>query len=106
MYYQLFHVLIWVRYCVYIGLTVTWGFYISTFICQVYFTAPSPGQSWTMAFGTLKYYKAFNMTLPVASCSLALDLFIFTIPMIAVSTLRLSFKKKLGVLAMFAFGLM
>ena len=104
MYLKFFKLQKWVRYGVYVGLFVTWGFYISVFICMIYFTAPAPGQTWQQSFGTTKYYRTFDMVIPMVSIGFAIDIYILCLPMAAVSSLRLDRRKKIKVLLFFATG--
>ncbi len=106
MYLQIFGPLPWLRICVYIGLFLNWGFYTAVIVASIYYQAPNPGQTWQEGFLNDRYTKSFNMTIPIASGSLFLDTYIFVLPLIAVSKLRLSTKKKIGVMAVFATGLM
>ncbi|GJN70186.1 hypothetical protein PLICBS_004239 [Purpureocillium lilacinum] len=105
MYLQIFGPLPWLRICVYIGLFLNWGFYTAVIVASIYYQAPNPGQTWQEGFLNDRYTKSFNMTIPIASGSLFLDTYIFVLPLIAVSKLRLSTKKKIGVMAVFATGL-
>lgn len=104
MYLQIFGPLIWLRICVYIGLFVNWGFYLAVCIASFYFMVPNPGQTWQEGFRNERYGNAINMTIPIATGSLTLDLYIFLLPLIAVSKLQLSQRKRLGVMAVFATG--
>ncbi|KAK5997453.1 hypothetical protein PT974_02814 [Cladobotryum mycophilum] len=105
MYLQIFGPLIWLRISVYIGLFLNWGFYTAIIIASIYYQAPNPGQTWQEGFMNTRYSKSFNMTIPIASGSLFLDTYIFILPLIAVMKVRLSARKKIGVMAVFATGL-
>ncbi|OCL03165.1 hypothetical protein AOQ84DRAFT_254929, partial [Glonium stellatum] len=105
MYLQLFKPYEWLRWATYIGLFITWGFYISVITATLYFTTPRPGQTWQESFRTPLYDKSFNMTIPIATGNLALDLYIFIIPIIPVLSFHLPFRKNSGVLVVFTTGL-
>ncbi|KAH8700863.1 hypothetical protein BGW36DRAFT_447692 [Talaromyces proteolyticus] len=105
MYLTMFQSIRWHRYAVYSGLFVTWGFYIAIIIATLYFTSPAPGQTWQESFTSPRYAKALTMTIPIASGSLALDLYILILPMFPIWGLQMSRKKKVGVLAIFGTGL-
>ncbi|KAH9983503.1 hypothetical protein F4779DRAFT_640417 [Xylariaceae sp. FL0662B] len=90
---QIFRPLTWLRICVIVGFT--------SFIYQV----PNPGQTWHEGFMNERYNHSFRWTIPIASGSLLLDTYIFILPLIAISTLKLTFKKKIGIMAVFATGL-
>lgn len=106
MYLQIFGPLPWLRKTVYFGLFVNWGFYIAVIAASIYYQAPNAGQTWQEGFMNARYTESFNMTLPIASGSLILDTYIFILPLVAVSKLQLTTKKKLGVIAVFTTGLM
>ena len=106
MYLQIFSPFRWLRICVYIGLFVTWGFYIAVLIPSIYYMAPNPGQSWQEGFTNPRYLKSLNLNMPIAIGSLILDVYIFLLPLVAVPKLRLSPRKKVGVAAVFATGFM
>lgn len=104
MYLQLFRPLKWLRVCSHAGLIVTWVGYMTFFGIQLYYTSPAPGQSFQQAFAGPRYLKSFKFGVPTACMSLILDVYIFILPLIAVSSLKLSFTRKLGVVAMFSTG--
>ena len=66
--------------------------------------APTPGQSWFESTQTSRYFKSFNLTIPIATGSLVLDLYILALPIIVLSNLQVKRSKKLGVIAIFATG--
>ncbi|TGJ78224.1 hypothetical protein E0Z10_g10540 [Xylaria hypoxylon] len=88
MYLQIFGRLSWLRVCV--------------FVYQV----PNPGQTWQEGFTNKRYNESFKWTIPIASGSLILDTYIFVLPIIAILNLQLKVEKKLGVMAVFATGLL
>lgn len=104
MYLQIFGPLIWLRLCVYFGLFLNWGFYTAVIIASIYYQAPNPGQTWQQGFMNERYTDALNMTIPIAAGSLFLDTYIFVLPLVAIVQLQLTFKKKLGVIAVFTTG--
>ncbi len=59
------------------------------------FTTPAPGHTFHQDFDDVRYKKAYEIGVPAASVGLALDLMIFTLPLVAVSSMRLSFWKRL-----------
>ncbi|KAF2274904.1 uncharacterized protein EI97DRAFT_434812 [Westerdykella ornata] len=105
MYLHLFEPLRWLRLGAYFGLFLNWGFYTAVIIASIYFNAPSPGQTWQEGAQNERYKRSFNMTLPIASGSLFLDCYILVLPIWVVWNLRLSFRRRLGVMAIFATGL-
>lgn len=106
MYLDMFGPLPWLRICVYAGLFLNWGFYTAVTIVSLYYQAPNPGQTWQEGYMNARYADSLNLPIPIAGGSLLLDVYIFVLPLIAVMKLRLSTRKKLGVMAVFATGLM
>ncbi|EED20041.1 conserved hypothetical protein [Talaromyces stipitatus ATCC 10500] len=106
MYLSMFQSITWYRYAIYFGLFVNWGFYIAIIIATLYFTSPAPGQTWQESFASPRYAKSLTMTIPIASGSLALDLYILILPMFPIWGLRMDLKKKLGVLSIFGTGVL
>ncbi len=106
MYLQIFGPLPWLRICVYVGLVVNWLFYTIVVISSFVYQVPNPGQTWQEGFTNKRYNDAFHWTIPIASGSLILDTYIFILPVIAILNLQLKIKKKLGVMAVFATGLL
>lgn len=112
MYLDLFRPLKWLRYGVYVGLFVTWGFYLSVFIAMMYYTVPPPGKTWEESFHGMASYHAFGKDLPICSLGFVLDvyvgfildIYIICLPLAALSTLKLSRRKKIGVMIFFATG--
>lgn len=106
MYLQFFWILDWVRRCVYFGLAAVWSVYVSMCIAQIAITIPPRGHGWVDSFASPGYRRTFQLCVPTASFSLASAIFILLLPMIAISHLRLSRAKKIGVAAMFSTGFM
>ncbi len=71
---------------------------------MTYFSAPPPGQTFKENNGSARYLKSFKFGIPTASIALVLDIVIFVLPLIAISSMRLTFWKKMGVIAMFSTG--
>lgn len=104
MYLQLFRPLRWLRICAYVGLVITWCFYISAGVSQLAFTLPAPGQTWAETFASPRYLRAIELCVPTSSFSLVLDTYILVLPIIAISSLQLKGSKKIGAAAMFSTG--
>jgi hypothetical protein len=104
MYLQLFGALQWVRYCCYFGLFACNAFYIGIFIPSVYYQAPGIGQTWQESVMNKRYLKIREVTGPPGN--LALDVYIFIIPLVVVWNLHLSRSKKWGLVAVFGTGFM
>jgi hypothetical protein len=104
MYLQLFQPLKWIQWTCYLGLFLNWGFYSGVVAATLYFTAPHVGETWVEASMNPRAVGALHMTLPIASGSLFLDIYILVIPIIAISGLQLTMKRKWPVLVVFGTG--
>lgn len=105
MYLQIFRPLVWLRRCVYVGLALVWAWYLAMFVAQIAITAPPPGKGWVESFATPQYLRTFKLCVPTASFSLASDVYILILPLVAISHLQLSKAKKIGVATMFSTGI-
>ncbi|KAJ6016992.1 hypothetical protein N7451_000371 [Penicillium sp. IBT 35674x] len=106
MYLEMFRTVRWQRYANYIGLFVTWGFYTAVLVATLSFTSPAPGETWQGSLISARYAKMEAWIMPIASINLVIDVYILVLPILPILGLRLSTKKKLGVLAIFATGLL
>jgi hypothetical protein len=101
MYLELFHPLTWMRRCSYIGIVLVWGYYYTVGAILISYTVPKPGQGWV----TKNSARSFQLTIPSACFSLVADLYIWVLPLIAISKVQsMSRRRKLGVVAMFSTG--
>lgn len=98
--------MIWLRYCIYFGAFVNVTFYISIVIATLYFTCPAPGESWKKNSTSPRQSGALEMTIPIASGSLLLDVCIFLLPIAGIWNLRMSLQRKLAVMIVFMTGLL
>ncbi|KAI9640835.1 hypothetical protein NHQ30_010676 [Ciborinia camelliae] len=105
LYHQLFYRNLLLRRLIYLGMFLNVGFYFSILVATLYYTAPRPGESWQETYLSPRYYGIFNMTIPIAAGSLVLDVYIFLLPIFGVWNLKLSTKKKLGIVIVFGTGL-
>jgi hypothetical protein len=102
MYLQLFSVLDWVRYCCYFGLFACNSFYIGIFVESVYYQAPGIGQTWQESVKNKRYLRLRDTIFQPAN--LALDIYIFIIPLVVVWGLHVSRSKKWNLVAVFGTG--
>lgn len=106
MYIQIFRPFKWLRYSSYAGAIITVLFYFSILVATLTFTVPSPGQTLAEHQQTPREAKATQVTIPVGSVGLAIDVFILILPIVGVSKLQLPLRRKIGVMAVFLTGLM
>ena len=105
LYLNLFKPLWWLRISIYAGIFVITAVYMAFAITILVFITPKYGQTWVEAFQTPGQSKLISLSVPLASINLAIDCYIFVLPILAVSRLQLSTRRKVGVLLVFATGL-
>ena len=105
LYLQIFGPMRWLRWSCYNGITIMTLFYASYWIVQVYVSTPEHGQSWLEDFKLSRYSVFSKLAVPLGSVNLVFDVYIFILPIAAVSRLQMSLRRKLEVSAMFLSGL-
>ena len=80
-------------------------FYFSVIVATLAFTAPAPGETWLEAVYSPRQARVLELPIPIASISLALDIYILLLPIAVVNTLQLTPKKKVGLIAIFLTGI-
>ena len=106
LYYQVFRPLRWLRITVYVGATLTAAFYGASDITQMVLVTPHPGETWVARYLSPESHKTIILAMPIPCVGLVIDLFILTIPIVAVFGLKLPNSRKIGVLCIFMFGLL
>lgn len=108
LYRQLFYINKKTRAGVWVGLVFCFLIYFPGITMQAIYTAPKPGESWD----ELSLDLAQGSGRPViiwgavqGFCSVALDVYIFILPLPALSKLQLPMRKKVQVFALFFTGL-
>lgn len=110
LYLEVFGLLRWLRYLVFIGAFVTGIFYITVGVSFIVFCIPTDGHS---RFSYVSALEAPRCTRPTGPLGIALavvnvvsDLYLILIPLPAVWSLQLPLRRKLGISAMFLTGSM
>ena len=67
---------------------------------------PRPGQSLLAAFRSLNTAKGISLSIAQSIAGVAIDFFIFCLPIPVVWSLQLPLRKKIGVLTVFMTGLL
>ncbi|KAJ5938841.1 hypothetical protein N7466_001975 [Penicillium verhagenii] len=106
MYLEMFRTITWQRYAIYFGLFVNWAFYAAILVTILSYTTPAPGQTWAQEFSSLHYDRTLNWAIPISSGNLIIDLYILVLPMAPIWNLQMRIKKRLGVMVIFATGLL
>lgn len=91
----------WLRYCC---ATVNVLFYFSVIVATFAFTIPAPGETMAKHIQLPRQAHSLDLTIPVASMSLVLDVYILILPIAGVSRLQLTGRRKIGIMAVFLTG--
>lgn len=105
-YFQVFGPLRWLRVSVYIGATLTCAFYGAATITQIVFEAPSPGETWLEVALSKRSTKPTILSIPLAAVGLGIDIALLILPLVAVASLHLPTRRKIGVMFIFMFGIL
>ncbi|TGO44117.1 hypothetical protein BCON_0600g00040 [Botryotinia convoluta] len=103
-YIEIFTSMCWVRICCYIGAAITSLWYFPVVIATLVWTTPPRGENFVYSLISDGIFTTQKLTIPIAAVGLAIDVFLFVIPLLAVSKLHMATKKKLGVGLIFATG--
>ena len=96
----------WLRIAVYIGSLTTCIFYGTLTIYQLVVSTPRNGASWSQWVLGPEQPKVNNVSLPTGVFGVIMDVFLLILPIPAVLKLQMPKKKKIGVLSIFATGLL
>ena len=81
-------------------------FYCGLFIAFAILMIPRPGQSLLAAFRSLDNAKGLSLSVAQSVAGVAIDFFIFCLPIPIVWKMQLPLRKRIGVLAVFMTGLL
>lgn len=105
MYMQIFEPFAWVRWASWAGLVVNCVYYLAIIAATAYFSVPHSGETWVDALHHPRQQSNGSLSVPICIGNLLLDVYIFVLPLLAVSKLKMDTRKKLGVLLVFLTGL-
>lgn len=103
-YLQVFYPLRWFRIAALAGLGFTVVYYTAMSITWFVLSTPRPGETFAHHLLTPELFMQSKLVLPNAAIGLALDIYLFLLPIKAVMTLQLPRIKKIGVLVVFMTG--
>ncbi|KAF7947621.1 hypothetical protein EAE96_008703 [Botrytis aclada] len=104
-YLEIFQGLRWMQICVYIGATFSTAFYLALTIVQFYAATPVGGGRFAKMIFMPRFAILKRITFPVTGIALAIDIYLFILPLVAVSNLRIPTKRKIWVMIGFGVGL-
>lgn len=90
----------------YIGITLSFLFYMSTTIADLAICVPRHGETWSSPQFAVQCYPILNMTWAQGIYGLVSDLYIFILPLPVLWGLQMALRKKLAITAIFFAGLM
>ncbi|CRG83417.1 hypothetical protein PISL3812_00768 [Talaromyces islandicus] len=104
-YAEIFWVLEWCRWVIYIGASISSAFYLSMTIVQFYFMTPRPGETMAEHFGGKMAARVTSLSIPTTSVGLAIDILLLVVPLCAVVQLHLAKMKKVQLILTFLIGI-
>ncbi|KAL8863020.1 MAG: hypothetical protein Q9178_000393 [Gyalolechia marmorata] len=106
LYRQVFAPIPYLQYLVWGGITVTGLFYWSTVVAAVALCAPRGSETYIMAFATARCGKTKQLAVATGVFNVLSDLYLLVIPVPATLALHLPRRKKVGLLVLFATGIL
>lgn len=104
LYLHIFRPMKWLRICIYSGVILSTVFYWSLSITLFVLGSPR-GQTWAEAYVSSPFITN-SVNIAVAVGGLLIDIWLFILPLAAISTLQLQNSRKFGLAIMFSTGLM
>ena len=98
------------KYCIYGGALFTTLAYAAMGTAQFVLLSPRPGETfledYLKSVSSNVFMESINIGLPLSAIGIAIDLYILVLPIAAISKLQMALRKRLGVMSIFAIGLM
>ena len=104
LYYRVFGVKPSVRYAIYFAFFADALVYLCNVPLLAIFCAPPPGGLWSAVFQ--KCQRLTPLAIAQGTCNIALDIYILGLPLKPVLDLKLTIRRKIGVLTIFCSGLL
>ena len=82
------------------------AFYTTTTILQFVFASPKPGETIGQHLQNARKDKTVALSTPLASAGVIIDLYIFVLPIAAISKIQLPTRRKIGITIVFMTGAM
>lgn len=87
------------------GIVVTTAAFLGFLVAQLVLGTPHPGESWLELYADPQTFQsALHLSIPITSTSFATDIYIFLLPILGVSKLQMSPRRRFGVLLVFLTG--
>ncbi|KAJ8059425.1 hypothetical protein OCU04_012369 [Sclerotinia nivalis] len=104
-YIELFSRNRWIRISCWVGAALTGAFYLAIMIASVIFSFPHSGETYVTHLFSADSNRAIELSIPTAAVGMAIDIYLFIVPLVAVSGLKMKRRKKIGVASLFATGI-
>ncbi|KAF7889783.1 uncharacterized protein EAF02_002198 [Botrytis sinoallii] len=85
----------WMKICVYIGTKISSLFCLATTVVQFYLATPFNGETWNSHIVSTRTLKGITFSAPTAAVGLAIDVYLFILPFIAIIRLHLPMRKRI-----------
>ena len=108
LYFRLFSPNRLTKYLIYAGIAITGLYYLSRMTVGAVLCSPSPGsgEHWQIAITSDKCINFYSRSYDIPAMNILTDLYLIGIPVRTVWGLHLPVRKKIGVVAVFATGLL
>lgn len=103
---QIFEATKSMRITIYVGLTLTWLIYFPGIPVSVYYMAPHIGETWVDTLDARRSIVPSPWWQAQGTLIIALDIFIFALPLPVISRLQMPLRKRLSLVAVFSVALM
>ncbi|KAF7951247.1 uncharacterized protein EAE97_002798 [Botrytis byssoidea] len=103
-YMEIFRSMKWMNMACLMGLSFTVVWYSAITIAGICLAVPLGGEGWLKHLFTSRMIKQNFLSIPTAVVGLAIDYYLFILPMIALNKLKLTQRKRLGAGLIFATG--
>ena len=94
------------RYAIWIGLTATFLLYCPGVIVATYYEKPRPGQTWVDVLEDGSSLIPLRWWQAQSALAVLLDIYIFVLPVPAISMLNMPTRQRLSIIAVFSLALM
>ncbi|MCJ1471444.1 hypothetical protein MMC13_000083 [Lambiella insularis] len=106
LYLHIFYPKVILRYCIYAGMIINSLFYTGCLGAAAASWTPSSGEPWFETSFSSAYRTSITLGIVQSVFNVVSDLYLLFLPLWGVSQLQLSFKKKIGVSAIFMTGVL
>ena len=104
-YLQLFWPVRWLRIGVYVGAGISSSFYFAATVITFYYYTPHRHETWVERSFSAGFSKLQDVSILTGVMGLVIDTFALVLPIRVISGLQMPTRRKLGVLLLFATGM-